>query len=161
MTIGNQGVITLTVKIPISCVSGTGEAMATSIFDLRSVDQILLMVQGLVREQSAQSAILDKLMSAQSNQTSMLGQLLAKETQIMAAIDNLETAVGEVKTVADSVEMLLDKLHQELQDAIASGDPARVQAAVDMLSAQRQRLVDAVMRNTDVAPAPQPPQPGP
>lgn len=67
----------------------------------------------------------------------------------MAAIDDLETEVGALSDVADSVGRALDMLHQELQDALASGDQGRIQAAVQMLATQRQRIVDAVMRNTD------------
>jgi hypothetical protein len=72
---------------------------------------------------------------------------------IMSALDTLETDVANETDVVTSAVALLDGLHQELADAIASGDPTRVQAVADHLEANTQALADAVQRNTDAAPA--------
>jgi Zn-dependent M16 (insulinase) family peptidase len=68
---------------------------------------------------------------------------------IMSALDTLETDVANETDVVASAVALLDGLHQELADAIASGDPTRVQAVADHLEANTQALADAVQRNTD------------
>lgn len=117
--------------------------MATNVFNFGpTLDQVLALVQGINQKVTAQGDI--------------LSQLVQQGASIMAAIDNLEMEVGQVDTVVGSVETLLDKLHQEWQDAAASGDPARIQAAADMLKQERERLVAAVVRNTEAMPAPQP-----
>lgn len=131
--------ITIHLNVPLSYVIGAD--MATNFLNFGpTLDQILALVQGINQKVTAQG--------------DAISQLVQQGASIMAAIDNLEAEVGQVSTVVGSVETLLDMLHQELQDAIASGDPARVQAAADMLAQERQRLVDAVMRNTDVMPGP-------
>lgn len=71
---------------------------------------------------------------------------------IMAALDTLEADLAANTDVVASAVTLLDTLHQELADAIASGDPARVQAVADQLAANTQALADAVAANTDAAP---------
>lgn len=71
---------------------------------------------------------------------------------IMAALDTLEADLAANTDVTASAVTLLDTLHQELADAIASGDPARVQAVADQLAANTQALADAVAANTDAAP---------
>lgn len=71
---------------------------------------------------------------------------------IMAALDTLEADVTAQTDVIASAVTLLDTLHTELADAIASGDPARVQAVADHLEVNTQALADAVAANTDAAP---------
>lgn len=80
--------------------------------------------------------------------------ILKLEEWQMAAIDDLETEVSENTDVTSSAVVLLEGLSQQLKDAIASGDPARVQAVVTQLDANSKRLADAVTANTPVAPTP-------
>jgi chromosome segregation ATPase len=117
--------------------------MATTFFNLSAIDRIEAKVNSLAAAVAA----------LQAGQT----RLLHQGVMVMAALDDLEAKVAEVKGVEDSVVMLLDKIHQELADAIASGDMARVQAVTASLESQRQALADAVARNPD----PQAPPAGP
>jgi cell division septum initiation protein DivIVA len=75
-----------------------------------------------------------------------------QETQ-MAAIDDLETEVKANGDAEDSAITLLNGLHQQLQDALNSGDPARIQAAVQALHDKRDALAAAVVANTPAATA--------
>ena len=76
--------------------------------------------------------------------------------QIMAALENLRTEVGETKTVMGSAVTLLDGLNQKLKDAIASGDPAQIQALSDELDASTNPLAEAITRNTPAEGEPTP-----
>ena len=69
----------------------------------------------------------------------------------MADLSNLANEVSENNDVVESAVALLNGLSQQLKDAIASDDPAAVQAIVDQLDAQNQRLADAVAANTPAA----------
>jgi len=109
--------------------------MATSLFNLTAIDRIEARVNAL-------AATIAELQAGQAS-------LSRQGAKVMAALDDLEAKVAEVKNVEDSVMMLLDTIHQELADAVASGDMNRVQAVVASLESQRQALSDAVARNTD------------
>jgi hypothetical protein len=132
--------VQLSVSLPLSDVK---EGMATNFFNLpQTLDQILSAVRGI------QGTLL--------SHGATLTQLVQQGVKIMAAIDDLESKVAEVKGVEDSVVMLLDTIHKELVDALAAGDMTRVQAVVDQLEMQRQALADAVARNPDPGMMPQP-----
>jgi hypothetical protein len=69
----------------------------------------------------------------------------------MAAIDDLQAEVAKVKSVEASAITLLQGLSQLLKDAIASGNPAAIQAVVTDLDASATALADAVTANTPAA----------
>lgn len=76
---------------------------------------------------------------------------LRREGRVMSnamgeKIQELVSKVQELVTVNDSVEALLVQLHDMLVDA--QGDPAAVQAVIDMLEEQRAELAQAVVDNT-------------
>lgn len=66
----------------------------------------------------------------------------------MALLDTLEAKVTELTEVVDSAEELLGELARLLQEAINSGNPARIQAVVDALESQKSELAAAVAANT-------------
>jgi hypothetical protein len=68
--------------------------------------------------------------------------------KIMATLDDLIAKVTALTAVDDSVVALLTDLKDKLDAAIASGDPAKIQAISDALGEQTQRLADAVTANT-------------
>lgn len=79
----------------------------------------------------------------------------------MAAIDDaltaLETEVSELTSAKDATLALLNRILQELRDAIdQGGNPterlARVQAVIAAVDASQQALADAVAANTPPAP---------
>lgn len=77
-----------------------------------------------------------------------------KEVEILATLDDVTAAVAEQTDVVQSAVTLLDSLHQQLQDALASNDPAAIQAVVDSIEANKQALADAVAANTTTPPTP-------
>jgi uncharacterized protein (DUF2336 family) len=85
-----------------------------------------------------------------------LNQLIQGETKIMATLDDVVAATAAEKTVVDSAVALLNNLTAMLQAALATGDPTKIQAAVDAITAQTQELATAVAANTPAAPAPTP-----
>jgi hypothetical protein len=60
----------------------------------------------------------------------------------------LTERVTAIETVADSAIELLNGLKTSLDEAIASNDPAAVQALSERLGAQTAELADAVVANT-------------
>ena len=81
----------------------------------------------------------------------MLQTVIQKENQMAATIDDVIAAAAAEKAVDDSVVALLNQLTQLLQAAIATNDPAKVQAALDAINANKQELADAVTANTPAA----------
>jgi hypothetical protein len=67
------------------------------------------------------------------------------------AKENLTREVAENKTVMGSAATLLGNLKQRLDDAIASGDPADLQALSDELDTNSNALAAAVAANTPAA----------
>lgn len=66
----------------------------------------------------------------------------------MSALDDLTTEVAEIKTVSESAMTLIVGLKAALDEAIASGDPAKLQALAADLDATAAALADAVAANT-------------
>lgn len=77
-----------------------------------------------------------------------LDVIINMEGRQMAAIDDLEVHVAAQTTVIGSVNTLLGDLKRMLDEAIASGNMARVQAVADQIAAHNQQLADAVVANT-------------
>lgn len=69
------------------------------------------------------------------------------------AFANLRAAVAAETTIDQSAVTLLNGLGAQLQAAIASGDPAQVQALADTLSTDSAALAAAVTANTQAAAA--------
>ena len=68
-----------------------------------------------------------------------------------AVMDALVAAVSKEDTEIDSAIALLQGITKQLQDALASNDPAAVQKVVDDITAKTQTLADAVVANTPAA----------
>ncbi len=75
------------------------------------------------------------------------------EGELMASIAEVQSAVDAETEVVGSVVTLLDGLSQQLADAIASADPAAVQAVLDDVNANKDALAAAVAAHTVAAPA--------
>ena len=69
----------------------------------------------------------------------------------MAALDSLTAAVAKNDEVINSAVTLLQGLKTKLDDAIASGDPTKIQALSDALGTETTKLADAVAANTPAA----------
>lgn len=78
----------------------------------------------------------------------LLNQLLNKEIVMAATLDDVQAAVAAETEVVNSAKVLLENLAQMLRDALASGDPAKVQEVLDKIEANKQTLADAVAANT-------------
>jgi hypothetical protein len=85
------------------------------------------------------------------NISTLLSRLTTQVQTIMATIQDLVNQVSETKTVADSAVALITGLKAQLDAAIASNDPAALQALSDSLGAVKQELADAVTANTPAA----------
>lgn len=66
----------------------------------------------------------------------------------MATLADIQAAVAAEQTVDASVITLLGQLHDQLQAALASNDPAAMQAIVDSLKTEQANLTAAVTANT-------------
>lgn len=71
-------------------------------------------------------------------------------------IQELREAVSAQRTVIESAVALLKGLHDQLTAAIASADPAAIQAVADDLKANTDSLSASVVENTPATPAPGP-----
>jgi len=131
-------------------------------------------IRQLVAEMDMRSAVLTEKVSKLTetlNLTSMhvtairrlTVQILVRNAregeQIMATLADIENAVRNEKTVEDSMVVLLQSIAGQLQAAIASNDPARIQAIVDQLNTNTQTMTEAVLANTQQPPPAPPPEP--
>lgn len=80
-----------------------------------------------------------------------LGIIERMELREMANISDIRTQVAAQTEVIASVETLLGTLKTKLDEAIASGDPAKLQEVSDMLAANTTRLAQDVVANTPAA----------
>jgi hypothetical protein len=81
-----------------------------------------------------------------------LTTILGKLNDMSKEMDALVAQVAANKTVTESAVTLLQGLKAQLDAAIASGDPAALQALSDSLSLQDTALADAITANTPAAP---------
>jgi hypothetical protein len=70
----------------------------------------------------------------------------------MSVLTDLTEKVTQVQTVNASAIALLQGLKQKLDEAIASGDPAQLQALSDALARDNAELAQAVTDNTPTTP---------
>ena len=82
----------------------------------------------------------------------ILVNLAREENVLMALIDDVAADVTAQTTVIDSAVTLLNGLSDQLAAAIASGDPAKVQAVKDSIDTNTAKLAAAVAANTPAAP---------
>lgn len=79
----------------------------------------------------------------------LLHTINQKENYIMSKIDDLNTAVSEESTVIDSTVTLLTNLTQMIK--AAGTDPAKLDALMTSITANKTKLADAVVANTPAA----------
>jgi hypothetical protein len=91
----------------------------------------------------------------------MLRQILTIQGVIMSALDTLKSQVAANTTVIGSAVTLIQGLKAKLDEAIASGDPAALQALSDELATQDAALAQAVADNTPASTPPLPSPPAP
>jgi hypothetical protein len=82
----------------------------------------------------------------------LLTALAVKEGQMAKTLDDVQADVTAQTTVVSSVVTLLQGLKAQLDVAIASGNPAKVQAVADALEANTTALANAVAANTPAQP---------
>lgn len=71
-------------------------------------------------------------------------------------IQEIRDEVSAQRTVIDSARALLASLHQKLDEAIASNDPAALASLSADLKANTDALSSAVVENTPATPTPTP-----
>lgn len=72
--------------------------------------------------------------------------------EVMSMLDNLAAQVAANTTVIESAVVLLGGLKVQLDAAIASGDPVRMQALSDALAADDAKLAAAIAANQTPTP---------
>lgn len=82
------------------------------------------------------------------------GRIERQGKLLMATLADVQAKVTAEGTVVDSAVVLLKGLKDQLDAAIASNDPAALQALSDSIGSQTDSLAAAVAANTPVAPAP-------
>jgi len=95
---------------------------------------------------------LDSIYATLLRLINLLNVQVTQGVRIMATLADVEAAVSAETTVTQSVVTLLGSLSQQLQDAVASNDPAQIQAVIDHINANAVALSDAVAANTPAAP---------
>ncbi len=85
-----------------------------------------------------------------------LDKIFAQGVKIMSALSSLQAQMTALETEVGKVVLTLDTLKADLDAAIASGDPAAIQAVADRLGAASAALDAAVTKDT---PPPAPPAP--
>lgn len=85
--------------------------------------------------------------------SSALKPLTQQVNQVMTVLTDLQAKVAANTAVTQSAVTLIQGLKAKLDDAIASGDPAQLQALSDQLGTDDQALADAVAANTPAAPS--------
>lgn len=84
---------------------------------------------------------------------SVLKPLTQQVNQIMTVLADLQAKVAANTTVVQSAVTLIQGLKAQLDAAIASGDPAQLQALSDQLGTDDAALAAAITANTPAAPA--------
>jgi hypothetical protein len=85
-----------------------------------------------------------------------LQALTTQGNKIMNILQDLSAKVAANTTVTESAIALITGLKIKLDDAIASEDPAKLQALSDSLDAETAKLAAAIAANTPAAPAADP-----
>jgi hypothetical protein len=85
----------------------------------------------------------------------LVAELLQKEINTMATIDDIKAAVTAETTLEGSLVTLLNQVVGNLKAAVAANDPAALQAVLDQLQANANTMSAALQANTPAAaPAP-------
>ena len=90
--------------------------------------------------------VVNRLVSISTQLDALIQALNTEGAQLMASIDDIQKAVEAQSSVIDSVETLIEGLVAQVQ--AAGVDPAKVQAVLDGIAANSDRLAAAVAKNT-------------
>ena len=93
-----------------------------------------------------------KLAAALAKIDHHLATLISQGKAMNAIVDNLAAKVAALETVEQSAIVLLQGLKAALDEALANGDLAAVQAIADRIGADTETLAAAVAANTPAAP---------
>lgn len=74
-----------------------------------------------------------------------------RDTQMAQNLEELATDVQENTDATSSILSVLEGVNQQLKDALATGDVAKIQELSDQIDANTQRLTDAAVANTGAA----------
>lgn len=78
--------------------------------------------------------------------------ILNRLKEIKMTLDEILVKVQAESTVDDSIIALLTGISQQLKDALALNDPAKLQAVADGIDANIAKIQAAVVANTPAAP---------
>lgn len=125
--------------------------MGASDFDrliemLETIRTPLLAIERAINAGVAVRLTLDPVALVEINQK--LDLILTKEIQQMATIDDILREVNELPDINASLEALFARL----AGLIGSGDPTKMQQALDILVTQKDRTKADILANTPAAP---------
>ena len=108
------------------------------------------------------SRVLEEIQATQARHTELLNQLLGKEDEMKADLTTLTAQVAQNTSVEASAVTLIQGIAAQLAAAIASNNPAELDALQAQLATSATALAAAITANTPQAPAPPaPPAPAP
>lgn len=113
---------------------------------LQAINVRLQSIDAKIAAGVAVRLTLDPRALAEINQK--LDLILTKEIQQMATIDDILREVNELPDINASLEALFARL----AGLIGSGDPTKMQQALDILVAQKDRTKADILANTPAAP---------
>lgn len=82
---------------------------------------------------------------------SLQEQILRRLNDMATSLDDIIAKVAALNNTSDSVVVLLRSLKAQLDAALASNDPVKIQAVIDAIGEQEQKLAAAVVENTPAA----------
>ena|SRR6187551_2852353 len=82
----------------------------------------------------------------------LLFMLFEQEAQMAGSLDRLKESVRKNTDQGKALLELLKGIKAKLADAIASGDPAELDALAQQLDTETQEFVDATLENTPADP---------
>jgi hypothetical protein len=77
----------------------------------------------------------------------LLHQIIGKEGQIMASLDDVITDIEQQDTVIDGVTALINQLREDIK--AAAGDQAKIDKIFASVEGQKAKLAAALVANTD------------
>lgn len=93
-------------------------------------------------------AVLSRLDRILAQQQALMNELLTKEKNVMAALDDLAAQVRANTNLEQSAITLITGIAQQLADAVSADDSEAITALSEQLKASATSLADAIAANT-------------
>lgn len=132
------------------------------------LDQAATIIDQDAESRLRVETVLAEIMALQdqvSEALRLIRRVIHMEKSEMVKLADLQAAVEEQTSITDSVVTLVGDLATKLQEALDNGSDAEIQAVIDQMNANKEKLASAVSANVpEPAPEPEPeplPEPPP